>query len=171
MAIKRKKKEERKKPGKIPKRRGRPRGTGRTGLKRKLTSRQAQAAELLLKKVPENPILKPRPEHTWESWQTFNPAAVYVDGRVHLLYRALGHDGISQLGYASSSDGINIDERSDTIELHHVFLCHADLIVTLINRLTIKSHALVVHVSIIAVVLLQIILLDFLDLLQLIHYS
>jgi predicted GH43/DUF377 family glycosyl hydrolase len=43
----------------------------------------------------------------------FNPAAVLEDDKVHFLYRALGEDGISRLGYAVSSDGIHIDERLD----------------------------------------------------------
>jgi len=41
----------------------------------------------------------------------FNAAAVYLDNRVHILYRAIGVDGVSRLGYASSSDGFYIDER------------------------------------------------------------
>ena len=64
-----------------------------------------------LKRLKENPILGPRPEHWWESEAVFNPAALYSGGRVHLLYRALGRDGISRIGYASSADGIHFDER------------------------------------------------------------
>lgn len=64
-----------------------------------------------LKRHHANPILEPRAENTWESLATFNPAAIHLDGRVHLLYRAQGHDGLSVLGYASSLDGISIDER------------------------------------------------------------
>jgi predicted GH43/DUF377 family glycosyl hydrolase len=41
----------------------------------------------------------------------FNAAATYLDNRVHILYRAIGDDGVSRLGYASSSDGVSIDER------------------------------------------------------------
>jgi beta-1,2-mannobiose phosphorylase / 1,2-beta-oligomannan phosphorylase len=59
----------------------------------------------------ENPILSPNPANWWESEAVFNPAAVYADGRVHLLYRALGRDGVSRIGYASSLDGIHFDER------------------------------------------------------------
>lgn len=58
----------------------------------------------------KNPILKPR-IYSWESQAVFNPAAVYLGGRVHLFYRALGDDGISRFGYASSKDGVNFDER------------------------------------------------------------
>jgi predicted GH43/DUF377 family glycosyl hydrolase len=57
-----------------------------------------------------NPIIEPM-SYFWESQAVFNPAAVYSDGRVHLFYRALGDDGISRIGYASSRDGINFDER------------------------------------------------------------
>lgn len=61
----------------------------------------------------KNPIISPLPVHEWELNGTFNPAAVQDDeGRVHLLYRAIGADGISRIGYASSSDGLHFDERS-----------------------------------------------------------
>ncbi|HVU80210.1 MAG TPA: hypothetical protein VHD37_02490 [Candidatus Paceibacterota bacterium] len=65
-----------------------------------------------LSRLNENPILKPVPEHWWESEAVFNPAAIVAGGRVHLLYRALGRDGMSRIGYASSRDGIHFDERS-----------------------------------------------------------
>ncbi len=64
-----------------------------------------------LVRLKENPILKPVREHWWESEAVFNPAAFYHDGRVHLFYRAMGHDGISRIGYASSKDGIHFDVR------------------------------------------------------------
>jgi len=51
-------------------------------------------------------------ENAWEAWQTFNPAALFENGKVHFLYRAIGEDGVSRLGYASSTDGIHIDDRS-----------------------------------------------------------
>ena len=58
-----------------------------------------------------NPILSPDKENNWESYQTFNPAAIYEGGKVHLLYRAIGGNGLSMVGYASSRDGMNIEER------------------------------------------------------------
>lgn len=61
-----------------------------------------------------NPIISPKNQNDWESEGTFNPAAVLIDGRVHLLYRAIGRDGVSRIGYASSSDGLNFDERIKT---------------------------------------------------------
>lgn len=63
-----------------------------------------------LTKNPKNPILEPS-GYDWESGGTFNPAAVYLGGKVHLLYRAVGSSGYSCIGYASSTDGLTVDER------------------------------------------------------------
>lgn len=65
----------------------------------------------LLSKLKENPIIKPIVDHFWESKAVFNPGAIYEQGRVHMLYRAIGDQDVSVLGYASSPDGINFDER------------------------------------------------------------
>jgi predicted GH43/DUF377 family glycosyl hydrolase len=67
-----------------------------------------------LEKHPNNPILAPVPENNWENEATFNAAAFYEDGKVYLIYRAVGHDYISVLGYAESTDGINFDTRLDS---------------------------------------------------------
>ena len=64
-----------------------------------------------MERFPGNPILKPVEEHAWESRQVFNATAIYLDSKVHLLYRAIGNDNISRLGYATSADGFTIDER------------------------------------------------------------
>lgn len=58
-----------------------------------------------------NPILTPRAEFEWEAKATFNPAAIRLGGRTHLLYRAMSVDGTSTLGYASSEDGVRFDDR------------------------------------------------------------
>lgn len=68
---------------------------------------------LRLKRTTENPIIAPRSQNKWEAFNTFNPAAVYDGGKVHILYRAQGYDYVSAIGYASSIDGIHIDERLD----------------------------------------------------------
>lgn len=72
-----------------------------------------KSLSVILKRVSHNPILTPNPKNKWESRATFNSAAVYEDGKVHFLYRALGDTDLSVLGYATSSDGVHIDERSD----------------------------------------------------------
>jgi predicted GH43/DUF377 family glycosyl hydrolase len=66
-----------------------------------------------LQRYDGNPILLPIEGNKWESKLTFNPTAVYEDGRVHILYRAMGADDTSTVGYASSRDGFHLDERLD----------------------------------------------------------
>ncbi len=68
---------------------------------------------LQLVRFHSNPIIEPKDANTWEAMATFNAAAVTLEDRIHLLYRAQGHDGHSVLGYATSHDGIHIDERLD----------------------------------------------------------
>jgi predicted GH43/DUF377 family glycosyl hydrolase len=58
-----------------------------------------------LQRFHDNPILIPT-THPWENWLVFNPAVIYDQGKVHMLYRAMGEDGVSRFGYASSTDGI-----------------------------------------------------------------
>jgi predicted GH43/DUF377 family glycosyl hydrolase len=65
----------------------------------------------ILKKFDGNPIIDPNRSSSWESEAVLNPGAVVLDGRVHLFYRALGSDGVSRVGYASSKDGIHFDDR------------------------------------------------------------
>ena len=60
----------------------------------------------------ENPIIVPNPAHSWESKAVFNPGAIYLDGKVHLIYRAMSEDNTSVFGYAASEDGIHFDYRS-----------------------------------------------------------
>lgn len=59
-----------------------------------------------LTRHPANPILAPT-QHWWERKSVFNPGVTIYRGKVVLLYRAIGDDNISRLGYAESSDGIH----------------------------------------------------------------
>jgi len=68
--------------------------------------------KVTLERAKENPIITPVEKHSWESKATFNPGAIYLQKKVHLLYRAISEDDISTLGYASSKDGIHINYRS-----------------------------------------------------------
>lgn len=63
-------------------------------------------------RVEENPVITPIKNHSWESKATFNPAAIFLEGKVHLIYRAMSEDNTSVFGYATSRDGIHIDYRS-----------------------------------------------------------
>ena len=74
---------------------------------------QAVESATLLERHPENPIITPNACNRWECEATFNPAAIYLDGKVHLLYRAIGSNGMSYIGYASSEDGLHFTERLD----------------------------------------------------------
>lgn len=65
---------------------------------------------LELVKSLHNPILKPG-KNPWMAEAVLNPAAAVLGGRTHLIYRAVGTDGVSRLGYASSPDGVLFDTR------------------------------------------------------------
>jgi predicted GH43/DUF377 family glycosyl hydrolase len=65
-----------------------------------------------LHRFSRNPVLTPT-AYEWESQAVFNPAAIVDNGRVHLLYRAMGPDGVSRIGYASSADGVHFDDRHE----------------------------------------------------------
>src|ERR1035437_10075645 len=62
----------------------------------------------ILDRSHTNPILQPKQDFDWETEAVFNPAAITdPKGHVHILYRAVGKDGLSRLGYDSSDDGIH----------------------------------------------------------------
>jgi len=62
-------------------------------------------------KFPQNPILTPISTHHWESTAVFNPTAIKLDGKIHLIYRAMSADNTSTFGYAVSKNGVDIEER------------------------------------------------------------
>jgi predicted GH43/DUF377 family glycosyl hydrolase len=66
------------------------------------------------KRASSNPIISPKSENPWESKATFNPAAITIGEKTHILYRTLSEDNTSSIGYASTLDGVTIDERLDT---------------------------------------------------------
>ncbi len=58
----------------------------------------------------ENPIITTS-GHPWEAGGVMNPAAMHAGGKTHLFYRAVGNDGVSRVGYATSDNGMKIDQR------------------------------------------------------------
>ncbi len=65
-----------------------------------------------LERNSENPLVSPG-RYAWRAVATMNPTAlVDEDGGVHLIYRAIGSDGLSSLGYAFSPDGIHVTDQS-----------------------------------------------------------
>ena len=75
------------------------------------TEKHDQYSTPVLYRYENNPILVPIKENVWESKAVFNPAALYLDKRVHIIYRAIGDSDTSVLGYATSKNGLKIDER------------------------------------------------------------
>ncbi|OGM81879.1 hypothetical protein A2394_00145 [Candidatus Woesebacteria bacterium RIFOXYB1_FULL_42_36] len=75
---------------------------------------QIKNEQVRLTRYSKNPIISPIKSHDWESKYTLNAAAIYLEGKTHILYRAQGKSGVSTLGYASAKDGVEIDERIDT---------------------------------------------------------
>jgi predicted GH43/DUF377 family glycosyl hydrolase len=63
-----------------------------------------------LKRLITNPIIKPS-SYSWESKATFNPTAFEHNGKIHILYRAVGEDDSSVLGYAYTQNGLTIEGR------------------------------------------------------------
>jgi predicted GH43/DUF377 family glycosyl hydrolase len=66
----------------------------------------------IVKRFLGNPIIAPRPHTDWEAKGTLNPAAIDLGGKTHILYRAVSDKDVSSMGYASTVDGLSIDERS-----------------------------------------------------------
>lgn len=66
----------------------------------------------MLERHPGNPILEPT-QRWWEQRAAFNCAAVRRDGVTHLLYRAIGEDGLSRFGHATTRDGVTLDWRGE----------------------------------------------------------
>jgi predicted GH43/DUF377 family glycosyl hydrolase len=69
--------------------------------------------DTLFERSVKNPILAPREGKEWEALGVFNPAAVDLDGTVHIYYRGATRGNVSTIGHATSHDGINIDTRTD----------------------------------------------------------
>jgi len=73
----------------------------------------AHKKQTYFKRSEQNPILTPNPNNSWENKAVFNPACLYINNKFHIVYRAMGWDNTSVMGYAISPDGINIEYRSD----------------------------------------------------------
>lgn len=94
----------------------------KTKAKVKLKPSKKKIKGVKLERAWHNPIITPRP-YAWESKATFNPAAFEHDGKVYIMYRAIGEDDTSVIGYATSKDGRRIDERPS----HFVYKRYMDV--------------------------------------------
>jgi predicted GH43/DUF377 family glycosyl hydrolase len=89
----------------------------KTKTKKKLISRISRKKinkkqSFQLERFVGNPIIHPARDTYWESTATFNPTAFEHDGKIHILYRAVGIGDISTIGYAQSNDGLNLFGRN-----------------------------------------------------------
>lgn len=66
-----------------------------------------------VRRSPHNPLVEPNSQHPWEAFGTFNGSPVTVQGKTHVLFRALGRPDplrapgvyLSSIGKATSEDG------------------------------------------------------------------
>jgi predicted GH43/DUF377 family glycosyl hydrolase len=65
-------------------------------------------------RASNEPILSPQGT-TWESAGTFNPAVVFRNNKIVMLYRAQDASGTSRLGYAESTDGLHFTRRPEPV--------------------------------------------------------
>ncbi len=64
----------------------------------------------MFERTTSNPIITPRLDIPWKAKAVYNPAAIFLDGKVHIIYRGQAQNGISCLGYAVSGNGVHIDD-------------------------------------------------------------
>jgi len=72
-----------------------------------------EGREEVVRRFEKNPLLLPSPKNAWEERAVFNPAAVDSGGRIHVVYRAMSLDNTSVMGYMSSKDGYDFDQKTE----------------------------------------------------------
>lgn len=92
----------------------------------------------------DNPIFKPYKVHPWEATAVFNGCAIKDGRKFHFVYRAMSYNqlyrkvkmSLSSIGYASSKDGINFEDRRPLIrpELDWELFGCEDPRITKLNR-------------------------------------
>ncbi len=78
---------------------------------------------LIAKRHPQNPLLSPDHDNSWEAVSSFNGCPIEHENEIHLFYRALSPDihhagtdmKLSTVGRAKSKDGINFTSREQFI--------------------------------------------------------
>ncbi|MFA5025280.1 MAG: hypothetical protein WC503_02145 [Candidatus Shapirobacteria bacterium] len=65
--------------------------------------------QVKLNKYQNNPILRPNPYYAWQAKAVLNPTVFYHEHIFHIIYRAISNDNTSVMGYATSTDGYNLD--------------------------------------------------------------
>lgn len=63
--------------------------------------------------VTRHGIILTKRELDFEALGVFNPAVIYVDGNIHMFYRAAANENRSTIGYCRLSDPLTVAERYD----------------------------------------------------------
>lgn len=96
----------------------------KVGVKKKVNSKSKifpqKKSALELKRSEHNPVIVPETNLYWESKAAFNPSALCHDGKVHVIYRAIGDSDISVLGYIKSDDGYSFYSGSKEMSYYHI---------------------------------------------------
>lgn len=82
-------------------------------LKELLDAMEYPYREIGFHRIGEGALMKPRKDIPWEEKAIFNPAAIDVAGVVRILYRAMGNDNTSVVGYAESENATDISFIAD----------------------------------------------------------
>ncbi len=61
----------------------------------------------MLKRHERNPILRAHSDLPWCSIKVYNPAISYDGQKYHMLFRGIGDDWVSRIGYAESPNGLD----------------------------------------------------------------
>ncbi len=89
-------------------------------VKKKVTKKTTRKVTALdLKRSKKNPIIEPISHRHWASKATFNPTALFHNGKVHIIYRAIGESDNSVLGYAISNNGFAVSDSFPTPVYFH----------------------------------------------------
>ncbi|HPS40625.1 MAG TPA: hypothetical protein PLQ50_01310 [Candidatus Woesebacteria bacterium] len=73
--------------------------------------KQSEYKEVLkLRKFSGNPILQPNEQEAWQAQAVFNAAAIRLEDKTYLLFRAMSHDNTSTIGCAISEDGYHFTQ-------------------------------------------------------------
>lgn len=61
----------------------------------------------MLKRYEKNPIVQARGDLPWCSIKVYNPAISYDGEKYHMLFRGIGQDWVSRIGYGESANGLD----------------------------------------------------------------
>jgi predicted GH43/DUF377 family glycosyl hydrolase len=73
----------------------------------------SQTITVNAERISDHPLLEPGP--AWTEFGLFNPAAIKVENKTVLLFRAQDRQHVSRIGYAESNDGVHFAVRAEPL--------------------------------------------------------